>query len=466
MTPKDIIAEGTEALDKKTAEYYNVVENYYLGQQILQFLAPEVRAAVGNRLTALHVDWPRLVIRSVEERTRVEDFRLANQETFADAATIWQRSNMDEESVLAHQDAYLFGRSFCSVWTRGGRATMRCESPKQVWAEHDPSDMTIRYALKRWFDRDRGYMNLLTPDEIRKYRTSGKRDEGMDITNLPPDSWELTGPVVPNFTGRVPYFPLINRRSILNPYGDSELTDVIPLVDAINKLCTDLMVSAEFHAMPRRWATGVEVAEDENGQVVERFSVLKGRTWIAEDPEARIGSLPEADLSNLIAGVEMLQQQLMALSGIPPHYVDAAKGSLASADSIRASEASLVAKVRRAQVSFGGAWEDAMRYAIELEQGSLSSNAQGMEVRWADPENRTLAQVVDSAIKRQSLGVPQYQLWEDIGYSRAQIERMKKMQKEEQDAKREQAELIAQRQPGGPGGRPAVPGAAHQDQAA
>lgn len=447
MNLRDIIAEGTESLDKATAQQYNQAEAYFQGRQILKFLAPEVREAVGNRLTALHVDWPRLVIRSIEERTRVEDFRLANQETFSDASGIWQRNNMDEESVLGHQDAYLYGRAFCSVWKRNGLATMRCESPKQVWTEHDPSDNTVRYALKRWFDRDRGYMNLLTPEAIYKYRTSGKRDEGMDITNLPPDAWELTGPVTPNGTGVVPYFPLINRRTILNPYGESELTDVIPLVDAINKLCTDLMVSAEFHAMPRRWATGVEVAEDENGQVVERFSVLKGRTWIAEDPAASIGSLPEADLTNLIAAIEMFQQQLMALAGIPPHYVDAAKGSLASADSIRASEASLVAKVRRAQVSFGGAWEDAMRFAIRLEQGSLSTNAEGMEVRWADPENRTLAQIVDSAIKRHAVGVPQYQLWEDIGYSRAQIERMKSMQTEEKKRDAEQQAQVASQDP-------------------
>jgi hypothetical protein len=454
MNIKDIIADGTQALDKAVAEVYNPAEAYFLGQQMLQFLTPDVREAVGNRLTALHVDWPRLVIRSVEERTRVEDFRLANQETFEDASKIWQRNNMDEESVLAHQDAYLYGRAFCSVWVRGREATMRCESPKQVWVEHDPGDMSVRYALKRWFDTDTGWMNVITPDEIRKYRTKGKRDEGMDITNLPPDSWELTGPVIPNGTGQVPYFPLINRRSILNPYGQSELTDVIPLCDAINKLCTDLMVSSEFHAMPRRWATGVEVAEDENGQVVERFSVLKGRTWIAEDPEARIGSLPEADLTNMIAAIEMLQQQLMALAGIPPHYVDAAKGSLASADSIRASEASLVAKVRRAQVSYGGAWEDSMRFAILLEQGSLSSNAEGMEVRWADPENRTMAQITDSAIKRGALGVPQYQLWEDIGYSRAQIERMKKMQQEEQDRAREQQQAVQPDQQGQPDQQP------------
>lgn len=437
MSIKDIIAEGSESLDKATAEYYDLFENYYLGRQILQFLAPEVREAVGNRLSALHVDWPRLVIRAVEERVRVEDFRLANQETFKDAADIWQRNNMDEDSIAAHLDAFLYGRSFASVWKKNGKATMRAESPKQVWVEHDPGTGDVRWAIKRWFDKDRGYMNVLTPDAIRKYHTNGKRDEGMDITNLPPDSWSMDSPVIPNGTGRVPYFPLVNRRRILNPYGESELTDVIALVDAINKLATDMMVSAEFHAQPRRWATGVEVVEDEDGDTQEAFSVLKGRTWIAEDPQARIGSLPEADLSNFIQGIEMLTMQLCAMAGIPPHYVDAAKGSLASADSIRASEASLVAKARRAMVSFGGAWEDAMRFAILLEKGKLDDNTLGMEVRWADPENRTMAQIVDSAIKRKAVDVPTYQLWEDMGYSRAQIERMKRM-KEEEDARNQE----------------------------
>lgn len=436
---KDMIATGTEALDKATAEKYNVFESYWLGNQILQFLSPEVRERVGNRLKQLHVDWPRLVIRAVEERVRVEDFRLADMETFEDASKIWQRNNMDENSILAHQDAFLYGRSFASVWKRDGKATMGVESAKQVWADHDPADGSVRWAMKRWFDKDRGYLNIVTPSEIRKYQTTGKRDEGMDITNLPPDSWELIKEL-PNGTGKVPYFPLVNRRSILNPYGESELTEILPLVDAINKLCTDMMVSAEAHAEPRRYATGVEVAEDEDGEIEERFSILKGRTWIAEDPEARIGSLPEADLSNFIAGVEMLQQQLFALAGIPPHYVDAAKGSLASADSIRASEASLVAKARKAHISFGGAWEEAMRFAILLEKGSLDEKVEGMEVRWADPENRTLAQIVDSAIKRAAVGVPQFQLWEDIGYSRAQIERMKKMQIEERENARAEAE--------------------------
>lgn len=441
MSDRDVIAECTDKLDKACAESYNKLENYFLGNQPINYLAPEVRKAVGNRLTTLHIDWPRLVLKAHEERVDVEEFRLANDEPFKDAWDIWQRNNMDEQSQMGHLDAFLYGRSFVSVWVDSqGRATMRTESAKQCWLEHDPGTGEVRYGIKRWFDKDKGHMLLMTPEKITKYVTTGKRDEGMDITNLPPDSWTpVPNGRTENPTGQVPFFPLINRARILNPYGESLLTEVLPIADAINKLATDMMSSAEFHAEPRRWATGVQVIENGDGEVEDTFSRLRGRTWTAEAPDARIGSLPEADLHNFIDAIEMLQMHLAALGGIPPHYFDAAKGSLASADSIRASEASLVAAVRRACVNFGGTWENAMRYALSLEGKTITPDIEKMEVRWKDPENRTMAQITDAAIKRQALGVPTFQLWEDMGYSKAQIERMKKMKELEDERRAEQA---------------------------
>ena len=459
-TDKSIIEECTEKLDLATAQSYDKLEHYFLGTQPLAFLAPETRERVGKRLTPLHIDWPRLVLRAHCERIKVEDFRLANQESFEPAYELWQRNNMHEQAATGHLDALLYGRSFVSVWAKGKKSTMRCESAKQVWLEHDPATREVRYGVKRWFDKDRGYLLVLTPDAVVKYRTTGKRDAGMDITNLPADSWEtVPGGKIVNRTGRVPFFPLVNRGRILNPHGESLLTEILPIADAINKLATDMMVSAEAHAEPRRWATGVEVIE-EDGVEKDAFSTLKGRTWTAEAPDARIGSLPEADLSNFIGGLDMLTKFLLALGSLPAHYADAAKGSLASADSIRAAEASLVAEVRTEETSFEVTWTDAMRYALELEGMKMTPEIEAMELRWRDPENRTQAQIVDAAIKRQSVGVPTLQLWEDMGYTKAQITRMTAMKSKEDDenARAEAAALAAQPtpEPAAPGTKPAV----------
>ena len=36
----------------------------------------------------------------------------------------------------------------------------------------------------------------------------------------------------------------------------------MPLVDALNKCLADMMVTSEYVGRPRRWATGIELAEE------------------------------------------------------------------------------------------------------------------------------------------------------------------------------------------------------------
>ncbi len=40
--------------------------------------------------------------------------------------------------------------------------------------------------------------------------------------------------------------------------GRSLFPPIVSPLDALNKLASDMMVSAEFHALPRRWATGLK----------------------------------------------------------------------------------------------------------------------------------------------------------------------------------------------------------------
>ena len=39
-------------------------------------------------------------------------------------------------------------------------------------------------------------------------------------------------------------------------HAEAEIEAIIGLADAANKMATDMMVSGEYHAMPRRWAFG------------------------------------------------------------------------------------------------------------------------------------------------------------------------------------------------------------------
>lgn len=234
----------------------------------------------------------------------------------------------------------------------------------------------------------------------------------------------------------------MNRGRLLEPNGRSELADVLPIVDAIAKLGTDLMTSAEFHAMPRRWATGVELQEepvlDEHGndtgetRLSNPFSDQPGRTWIAEDAETRFGQFEEAALEGFVRAIELLTWQLASCTGLPPHTFGLTKGQFPSAEGIRAAEAPLVQIAERKQKALAGSWEEVMRLAVQVRDGAVPDPMQRMETVWASAETRTPAQAADAAVKLVTAGiVPAEATWESLGFTPQQQEAMRRMRRTE-----------------------------------
>lgn len=196
------------------------------------------------------------------------------------------------------------------------------------------------------------FATVYLPDRITKWVTKSPVPEGP--APLSTSAWASRGEPLDNPLGAVPIVPFINRPRLGGLDGRSEFGDLFTLCDATNKLLTDLMVSAEFSATPRRWATGIELPVDDD-EPLAAFSDVAGRVRMSEDPETRLGQFPEADLAGYLGAIEMLTQQISSLTATPPHYLNVMKGQLTSAESIPAAEAALVAKARRRQRVFGGA---------------------------------------------------------------------------------------------------------------
>lgn len=229
----------------------------------------------------------------------------------------------------------------------------------------------------------------------------------------------------------MPVAALVNRPRLLVPNGESELSDIIPLTDAVSKCLTDLLVTSEYAAAPRRWITGMDTGGGEPGaertaaEVKQKWTdAPSSKLWIAADPTTTFGTFPEATLEGFVAAVDTLTQHAAAVSGLPPAYFGIHGSEVASADAIRSSEATLVNKARRRQRAFGGAWEDVMRLAVLVRDGVQRPGMESLETIWRDPETRTVAQAADAAVKKLSVGVSREQILEDLGYSPVQIERM------------------------------------------
>lgn len=446
-----------------------LLDAHYQGTQPLSYMAPELVAKLGSRLRQVVIHWPELVVDSVEERLDVEGFRIGDAaEADERLWDMWQANGLDVGSHQAHVDALTMKRSYVVVGARGlsdvdpssGVDTdiplITWQSPLETYALRDPRTRRITSAASWWDDEP----------------VDGGPRVPRAVLYLPGSTswWSLRGTVwVLDLDGSVgiddhglgvcPVVPLVNRprtsrQSSLGFEGWSDLEAVIPLSDAACKAATDMMVGSEFHALPRRWVTGIQPEDvtDPNGQPVSPLSQVAGYTWMFPDDEGtvKLGQFAEASLSNYHETVKMLAQLVASVSGLPPHYLGSATDNPASADAIRSSEARLVKRAERKQRAFGEAWEQVMRLALLVADGTVPVGVRGMETVWRDASTPTVAQKADAAVKLYTAGiVPRRQTWTDLGYSAAVQDRME--DDLEKDAARQAAAF-------GVGPAPVVPG--------
>ncbi|MFF2522243.1 phage portal protein [Streptomyces liangshanensis] len=408
------------------------LDSYYEGTQPLSYMAPELQAELEETVRQVVINWPRLVVDSVEERLDVEGFRFPG-EPAADAELwrIWQANDMDEQSQQGHLDSLVLGRSYVVIGTRENDDTtplITVESALDMFAERDPRTRDVRAAVKRWTEESEDgkvkHASLYLPNSTSWWLM----DKGVWIED--PDHERDD-----HMIGEVMVEVLANRPRLKAPNGISELTDVIPLSDAACKIATDMMVSAEYHATPRRVAFGFGEDDfvDSNGRKVSAFSRIIGRMWATEKNKKEHGAdviqFPEATLSNFHDTLKQLAVLVASLSGMPPHFLGQAADNPASADGIRSSETRLVKRAERKQRGNGGTWERVNRKVRRLVDGKWTPAARSLETIWRDASTPTIAQKADAAVKLHVAKiVPLRQTREDIGYTQAQIERM-----EEQD---------------------------------
>jgi hypothetical protein len=407
-----------------------VFDDYYEGRHRLGFATPKFREAFGSLFRELADNWCDLVVDAVEERLNVEGFRVGGQlEGDQQAWGLWQRNGFDAASQVAHTEALIHGIAYVMVGAGSGEAPARLtvEHPSQTIVATDPGDRRRRLAgWKRYRDDWTGEHKaaLWLPDRVWRFSAPDLGDGYHDKLQ-----WfvrEVQGRES-NPLGVVPLVPFANRPRLMAE-GRSEIARVVPVQDAINKTIADMLVSAEYYGMPQRWATGLELPTDpETGAPVDPYQDPHMRRFFySEDPDTKVGQFPAADLGGFVKVIEMLVQHVASQTRTPPHYFYLG-GNFPSGESIKSAETGLVAKARRKMRHFGESWEEVMRLAARVADiPELDDPSQ--EVIWGDPESRTEGEHVDAVLKRQALGVPTEQLWEDLGYSPQQRDRFRRMQ--------------------------------------
>lgn len=443
-------------------------ERYYEGVHRLAFATSRFRQTFGNLFHEFADNWMQLIVDASVERLNVQGFRfgdIGNDEGDADAWTIWRDNDLPSQSDIAHTEAVKLGKSYVLVdpfsKTDLGNPVITVEHPAQCTVATQAGNRRIRKAgYKTWTDHT-GYVraNVYMHDAIYRFQTSQRITEdrpslnakayytaiygnlfpldyigppaaflGEGVTWVPYVADDLAA-VLPHDLGSVPVIPLENNPS-LKIGGRSDISPIIPVQDALNKLVMDMIIASEFASFGQRWATGIEIPKDpETGRPLtdQRFLAAVSRLWVSEDPETKFGQFAASDLGNYVKAVEMFIQHVAAQTRTPPHYLLGQAGSFPSGDSLAATETGLVAKVKRKMKNFSPAWEEALRLAFKAKNDPRGS--QLADTVWADPEQRIRAARIDAAIKMTTAGVPQEAVWEEMGASPSQIARWRSMRK-------------------------------------
>lgn len=408
----------SQALDERAATLAEN-ERYLAGKQPLAFLSNSARDAV--KLSRMASNIPSVQVTALAERLRITDLAVDGRHDPA----LWsdyQANDLDQLLPLAFREALGLGSSYAIVWgDRTGRARPKVsiESAHQVVLDVDPGSRETVAALKRWSANGVTHARLYLPDAVIAYSADG---ENAAL------GWR-EGKRVRNPLGVVPVVEFRNAVRLLGP-GVSEIEDLKPLVDALNKILADLMVGSEFYARPRRWATGVEMQSDAEGNAVNPFPE-GDRMMISEAVESRFGSLPAADLASYEAAVKVILGQVMANSALPAHYLGSLTGQVPGADGLRAAEAALAARAESKQTLFGRPVEAIGRLMHGI-RTQTDPDAHEVAVRWADPATRSVAQEADAVVKLHQAGLlPADYALAKLGYDADQIAEIRRARRAE-----------------------------------
>ncbi len=332
---------------------------------------------------------------------------------------------MDLRSGEVHAEALRSGDAYVIVWPdRDGIPVIYPNDGVNCTVKCDPEvPGQLLWAAKAWLQDDKRLrLNMYYPDRIEKYVTrnvpSGLPDNsnGFESFEVPGEPWPLLNPY-----GRVPMFHFANRGKI-DGFGRSELADVIPLQDALNKAIADMLVAMEFVALPQRWATGLETDIDETtGKPKPLFVPGADRVWATAGTETRFGQFEAANLSQFLEVQEKFRKEIATVSNTPIHFLQPPSGDWPSGESLKTAESEFIAKVQHKQIRFGNVWEDVIGFALRI---AGKGNGVRLSALWRDPTPRNELDAANVAVLKSQVGVSERQLLREFGYSEDQIERM------------------------------------------
>lgn len=400
--------------------------DYYDGRHKLTFASEKFKSTFGDTFQALSENLCPAVVDGLASQLQLQsvipggEFGASEEARIQAVVDEVQRVNrFDVLEGQVHRDTFVNGDAYLIVWPdEESRPILYPNRAGSVTVDYHPEKLGYIVRAAKWFrENGRVRLNLYYRDRIEKYITTEPySDLPVSAMAFMPhmiddEDWPLQNPY-----DKVPVFHFANNAGV-GEMGTSELHDIIPLQDALNKSLCDMLVAMELEAFAQRWVTGLEPRYDDEGNPISPFQAGIDRILMAEDADVRFGEFSRADLAQYVSVQDSLRAAVARVAGFPPHYFMLQDGVPPSGESLRIASARITAKIMARQKTFGNRWEDVFRFALKI----AGYDDVKTVATWDDPTPALgEKEVWEVAMLQRDAGVSREQVLIERGYTREQ----------------------------------------------
>jgi hypothetical protein len=423
---------------------YGKLDRYIKGKHDLAFATTKWKGEFGKLFGQFRDNYCRRVVETLSDYVQFEAVKTGNDAADGALSDWFEAQKIDAEQGRISHDAFLYGDAYAILAPDpDDEAALRFyrQIPGLCEVYYDPERTdSILFALKIWRTLGNAWrLNVYTQEGVFRYtsrKNTRARGDTTQTTSTAPATLRGYSPLAdtpfePNIVeGKVPFFHWSNIPTD-DGEGVSELDDVIPLQDELNKVLCDMMVTSEFQSYRQRWATGIEVEYGPDGK--EKPQNLDGphRLMWSTSSETKFGEFEQADLNQHLAAAKDARQEIARISRIPLHHLSMTD-NFPSGESLKTAEAPLQAKIKDRVKSWGNVWEAVAAYNLEATDAALAAGVKKYSAEFADTTPRSRKEEADAedievgtAEKKIKLGVSRKKALEELGYSEEEQEQFK-----------------------------------------
>lgn len=404
-----------EALQAKQ-EGLNKLFAYYDGDQPLTYTATRLKDIFKHLDAYFAENWCSVVVDSTRDRINLREVQIKNTIAAKAWKEIWERTELSLESDETHEAALVAGEAYVIVWKDdNGQVDAYANDPRLCHMFYDAQFPRKKRFAAKWFVDDDGKIRLTLyyADRLEYYISSVKAENVTSVAAFR----KMPKPKADNPFGEIPvfHFRLAQRKT------KSDLKNVIAPQNGINKLLTDMMVTAEYLAFPQRYIISNADTKGKVRNAPNEILDLPAGDGLGQQTQA--GQFPAAELKNYLDAIDNLAMTISSITRTPKHYFFSI-GSNLSGEALIAMEAPLNKKAQDRVDRFIPVWKQVVLFMLRA--AGQEVKPEEVEIVFDRPETIQPRTQAETRQMNVNAGMPLKTVLRDEGRSDDYIQQVEK----------------------------------------